>query len=153
MFDGGSCPQLSKKPKIFFFQACQGKTETKGVSVDDTDSVMECGLNKLSVVDSPNAKPLPTDETVHEKNDTIVAYSTVPGYIAMRHKYEGSWFINDLVDTFSEHACNNDILQLLVKVNDKVSRRRTKDGILQAIQTVQSLRKSLYFFPGYAVNR
>jgi len=24
MFDGGSCPQLSKKPKIFFFQACQG---------------------------------------------------------------------------------------------------------------------------------
>ena len=24
MFDGGSCPQLSTKPKIFFFQACQG---------------------------------------------------------------------------------------------------------------------------------
>jgi len=42
---------------------------------------------------------------------------------------------------------------LCYQVNDKVSRRRTKDGILQAIQTVQSLRKSLYFFPGYAVNR
>ncbi|KAI0221544.1 Caspase-2 [Lamellibrachia satsuma] len=145
MFDGKSCPQLINKPKIFIVQACRGDKVTQGVSPDKTDSDvgdLADKIEKMNVCD--------TQLKVHEKADMISAFSTVLDYASWRNPQDGSWFINDLVDTFVELAWRDDILHLLSEVRRRVSRRITNDESIALTHTGDQLSKNLYFFPGYA---
>ena len=40
----------------------------------------------------------------------------LPDHVSWRNTREGSWFINDLVDTFAERAYEDDIVHLLIEV-------------------------------------
>ncbi|KAI0222026.1 Cell death protein 3 [Lamellibrachia satsuma] len=151
MFDGKSCPTLINKPKIFIFQACRGKAKTSGVTLEQTDldeTDFEDKMKQMNIRDSTDAEPIPKR---HEKADMIKAFATVPDYVSWRHKLEGSWFINDLVDTFAECACNDDILSLLGEVTKRVATRKTSTGeYIGLTQMHVQLLKKLYFFPGYS---
>ena len=43
-------------------------------------------------------------------------YIALPGYPAFRNTKTGSWFIQELVQTFAERACKEHFLDLLVEV-------------------------------------
>ena len=45
-----------------------------------------------------------------------------------RHEEMGSWYVQAIVDVFSEFAVNRDIHSLLTKVNRKVSKMTTGIG-------------------------
>ena len=46
----------------------------------------------------------------------VINILLLPGYVSWRHQLEGTWFINDLVDTFADRAYKDDIVHLLTEV-------------------------------------
>ncbi|KAI0222024.1 Caspase-2 [Lamellibrachia satsuma] len=158
MFDGNHCQALSGKPKVFIIQACQGEDSTQGVPQSDgsesVDAEMESRLRELRIGDTPDS--MPSLPNVHEKADMVLAYSTVTGYKSWRLPESGSWYIRELVKTFAHFACKEHFMDLLVKVQDQVSKkhtyfdRHTSSGLyVQMPEMRTTLRKKLYLFPGY----
>lgn len=47
----------------------------------------------------------------------LVAYATLPGYVAFRDKITGSWFIQILCEVFMEYAQKAHLQDLLNMVN------------------------------------
>ncbi|XP_068721685.1 caspase-3-like isoform X2 [Montipora capricornis] len=125
---------LVGKPKIFFFQACQGHEYMDG----------------MDVTDAPQSD---SKVSVPAEADFIYAYSTVPGYYSWRNSLNGSWFIQSLIKVFEENAAHMDILRMLTRVNALVSTHKSRTGDYysdskrQVSSIVSMLRKELYFFP------
>ncbi|XP_067055303.1 caspase-3-like isoform X4 [Acropora muricata] len=125
---------LAGKPKMFFFQACQGYEYMDGMDVPD-------GPQASSKVSVPS------------EADFLYAYSTVPGYYSWRNSVNSSWFIQSLTEVFEENAERMDILRMLTRVNARVSTFKSRTGEYysdskrQVSSIVSMLRKELYFFP------
>uniref|UniRef100_UPI0035900153 caspase-3-like isoform X1 n=1 Tax=Myxine glutinosa TaxID=7769 RepID=UPI0035900153 len=104
MFCGMQCPSLSRKPKLFFIQACQGTMFDDGVEVDsilETDSLTQC--------------------VIPVEADFLYCHSTVPGYYSWRNMECGSWFVQSLTQVLSSSAINMELIKLLTRVNFKVA--------------------------------
>ncbi|KAH8396116.1 hypothetical protein KR222_003495, partial [Zaprionus bogoriensis] len=75
---------LSDKPKLLIVQACQQKEKRKqAVSARDVNALTNSPIQYANLV---------------------LAMSTVPGYVALRHSIAGSWFIQSLCEMVKEHA-------------------------------------------------
>lgn len=134
------CATLVGKPKMFFFQACQGHEYMDGMDVTD-------------------APQQGSKVSVPAEADFVYAYSTVPGYYSWRNSVNGSWFIQSLTKVFEENAGSMDILRMLTRVNAMVSTYKSRTGDYysdskrQVSSVVSMLRKELYFFPENVTNQ
>jgi len=135
LFKPDKCPSLLNKPKIFFFQACQGesvmegscKTTLKGTDIEHDSPSFH------NIIDVPL------------EADFLIAHSTMPGYLAYRSKSEGSWFISTLVECLQKYHKVEDLLSILIKVNNEMSRRPLK----QMPMPVATLRKKIFLTGKY----
>ena len=50
------------------------------------------------------------------------SYQSFSGYVSFRREDIGSWYVQAIVDVFSQHAHEKDINSLLTMVNRKVSK-------------------------------
>ena len=83
-------------------------------------------------------------------SDMLVSYSTIPGHISIRHEEMGSWYVQAIVDVFSEFAADRDIHSLLTKVNRKVSKMTTGGQVRKQMPEPRNhLTRDFYFFPGH----
>uniref|UniRef100_A0A8C8SZV4 Caspase-8 n=1 Tax=Pelusios castaneus TaxID=367368 RepID=A0A8C8SZV4_9SAUR len=82
-FTGSKCPSLAGKPKLFFIQACQGKTGQKSVLVDE-DYFQE--LEK-------DAFPLPS---IPDWSDILIGMATVEDFECYRYSEKGSAYIQSV---------------------------------------------------------
>lgn len=83
-------------------------------------------------------------------SDVLIGYSTLPGFASYRHPRNGSWYIQCLVEVFSQYAFEEDVLSLLTYVNYNVSRKfKTMRGFRQIPAPQSPLTKKLFFLPGY----
>ncbi|KAH9499435.1 Caspase-7 [Bulinus truncatus] len=116
---------LINKPKLFFIQACRGDIKDPGLEEADNGKV-------------------PTHA------DCVFAMSTTSAMASWRDPKHGTWFIQAVAKIFSEHAHNCDINKLMTHVNNLVSQRETKtsERVKQVSEFSNTLRKTLYFFPG-----
>ncbi|XP_067686447.1 caspase-8-like [Haliotis asinina] len=123
------CPNLARKPKLFFLQACQGKEMQEGVQVQS---------------DSDLKTDRPTVMVANEA-DFLVGYATTPGYVSYRSKSKGSWYINKLTKMLDTLAHTEDLLSILTKVNNEVGMEVAPQGGKQSPAPQFTLTKRLIF--------
>ncbi|XP_034119497.1 caspase-8 [Drosophila albomicans] len=114
---------LNETPKLLIIQACQQNEKNK-----QTRDV--------------NAGRMP----VNQLGNMVVAMSTVPGYVALRHSLNGSWFIQTLCETVREHADNDHVLEILTTTIGKVSEKRG-DKDQQMVPLLSSTLRQKVFLP------
>eukprot|EP00092_Neocalanus_flemingeri_P063231 GFUD01076461.1.p1 GENE.GFUD01076461.1~~GFUD01076461.1.p1 ORF type:complete len:523 (+),score=152.86 GFUD01076461.1:49-1617(+) len=106
--DASKCPNLQKKPKLFFFQACRGVENTATTCQEHiaSDSAVHCvgGWPAIS--------------------DYMVASATIEDFVSFRSTVEGSFFIRHLCKVFQEHGHEKTLADLMIIVNSKVAGHR-----------------------------
>uniref|UniRef100_W8AV04 Caspase-8 n=1 Tax=Ceratitis capitata TaxID=7213 RepID=W8AV04_CERCA len=111
---------------------------------------MLLGKPKLLIIQACQKDESPINERrklymdPHRFGDLVKAMSTVPGYSAMRHTIEGTWFIQELCDAVQRFGDKRHIGDILIAVNRKVSERRgNKNEVMMPISSY-TLRKFFY---------
>ena len=132
IFKPASCPTLLNKPKILFFQACQGEQTMDGHSTAPVADIAD--------VETDGHGVLPTSNTPSEA-DFLICYSTVPGYISYRSRTTGSFFINYVVDNLQRLHETEDVLSIMTNVNLQLANH----SLNQTAMPVSTLRKKIFF--------
>ncbi|KAM9789865.1 caspase-3-like [Neosynchiropus ocellatus] len=131
-FKSSDHSELTGKPKVFLIQACQGRLKQRGVLLPD---LLEDNC----------------ETSIPEEADFLVAMATVEDYAALRHRVEGSWFIQTLCQELMAGSRRaEDFLDVLKRVNDGVSRKEgsSEVGAVKQVPEVRfTLRKSLVLTP------
>lgn len=164
------CPTLVGKPKLFFVQACQGDVMDKGQTVGDgpagdaVDSYLPLQVESLHLDDkakkTETAGLQPGEVTgkgeeeadsakVASGGDLFMAVATVSGFQSLRNTANGSWFMQTLAYVFSKYAHLFDINDLMILINNLVSKAESEKGEKQQpVFNPAALKRKLYFFPG-----
>ncbi len=138
MFNNQNCPQLIKKPKMFFFNCCRGSTLDFGPRF--TENEIEDDKDVTDAALWPHVPII---------SDMMICYSTIDGYVSWRNENNGTWFGSALAMSLAENSHNCDLNQILTIASDVVHKRKTKNGAKQAIEwKYRAWTKSLYFNPG-----
>ena len=147
IFSNSSCRTLRGKPKLIFIQACRGEDGQTGVV---KDAPLLPDPRSLAVTTAGAAdKELKSKfkETIPDKSDMLVAYSTVNGYASYRDHDYGSRYVRCLVEVFKEKAGHENVLDMLTMVNGRLSKMGAI-GKKQIGQPDFTLTKKLFFWPG-----
>ncbi|EDW81183.2 uncharacterized protein Dwil_GK11926 [Drosophila willistoni] len=107
-FTADRCPTLAGKPKLFFIQACQGKSLGDGITMLRTDHIETDGESA-------------TNYRIPNHADFLFAYSTIPGFYAWRNRLQGNWFVQALCAELATNGKRLDILTLLTYVCQRVA--------------------------------
>lgn len=129
MFTSTECHTLENKPKLFFIQACGGSNTMQGRE-SKCQQVSEIHTDGEEVgISTPNVA------------DFLLANATVPGYVSYRSTSTGSWFISALVNNLKKYALTEDLLSIIVRTNDEVSKNLYRQIPMPCI----TLRKKVCF--------
>lgn len=105
--------------------------------------------------------------------DMLIAYATVPGYVANRNLFRGTWFIESICQVFMNMAHDTDIREMLDEVSDQMRYYESEYGTKQSCSyevgrpvhifkwtsfsfafrfKVRHFYKKLFFNPGIVIN-
>lgn len=151
-FNNDMCPALKGKPKFFILQACRGDEVDYGVLPEITFTDGHEGTDARVVAPAPGPAQPQSQGIGHKElswEDMIIAYATLPGYVANRDTYRGTWFIESLVQIFMDRAADLEIKELLDLVANRLKEYESERGTKQAYAyEVRHFTKKLYFNPG-----
>ena len=136
-----------EKPKLFFIQA--GWEDLKpGSHSNVADRSTAASVPSQSTKEASKARVMTGfDMHVPKGADILLSYSTMQGSVS-----EGSYW-QRLTDIFCQHANEEDVLNLLTLVNYEIVSASTTSRWRQLPAPQSTLRKKLYFLPGYPYQR
>merc|ERR1711892_485006 len=103
--DASKCPNLQRKAKMFFFQACRGN--------ESTTPTIHPTIASDSAVKSIDGWPA--------LGDYMVASATIEDFVSFRSTIDGSFFIRHLCNELQNHGHEKSIADIMIRVNAKVS--------------------------------
>eukprot|EP00092_Neocalanus_flemingeri_P063283 GFUD01076524.1.p1 GENE.GFUD01076524.1~~GFUD01076524.1.p1 ORF type:complete len:342 (+),score=54.50 GFUD01076524.1:694-1719(+) len=106
--DASRCPNLQKKPKLFFFQACRGN--------ESTATAMPASIASDCAVKSIGGWPA--------ISDYMVASATIEDFVSFRSTIDGSFFIRHLCEELQKHGHQKSLADIMIRVNNKVASYR-----------------------------
>ncbi|XP_041120699.1 caspase-8-like [Polyodon spathula] len=142
-FTGKRCPSLTKKPKVFFIQACQGQKIQIAVKIYSDG---EGPVSQVENEPEPEADAGPVQmDTIPNDSDFLLGMATMEDYLSYRSISKGSFYIQALCRNL-ELLCprNEDILSILTTVNREVSRENFMNS-KQMPEPRYTLTKKLLF--------
>lgn len=143
-FTATNCPTLASKPKLFFIQACRGRTRDHGLFL--RNAVGEATDTTVFI---------PPGFQVPSFADFLISFSTFEGQVAYRHPTRGSWYVQTLCAQLDRHAASKDLVSLLTDVNRIVGREfrsvdtfRPHEAVwVQGPCFISSLTRRLHLWP------
>eukprot|EP00794_Sanderia_malayensis_P018144 gene18144-19954_t len=130
LFTADKCPTLANKPKFFIIQACRGEKDDQGAIVPDADSFC------------PSPPPVPA---IPVESDFLVAYSSPPGYLSLRDKENGTWFIQNLMRVFQDFYTQEHVMDMFLMVNFLIAKVLSTTELKQMPLQECRLTKKCYF--------
>ena len=112
------CSKLKHKPKIFFVQACRGRSLSQPIDGDEEEFVSR----------------------VPRRADFYFSYATDPDHVAVRHPYPQL-----LSEYLKEHSAQLSLDEIVMKVHEKIARKVYNDVHMQIGQVVHTMRGPVYF--------
>jgi caspase Dronc len=110
-FQNRNCIHLLGKPKIFLFPFCRGEISDHGSYVTSTPQPLPRRRTEHDAV---------RDVAVEEKwptySDILICYATVVGFMTHRDVQDGSWYIQNMVNLWAEHAHDTHVEDLVKMV-------------------------------------
>ncbi|XP_042871440.1 caspase-7-like [Penaeus japonicus] len=124
LFDGfraSECCSLAGKPKLFFIEANRGENIQEAVALPKLSNRMmvpahpgiPARVQQLVKIDIKDEVP----SEVTDNADFLKCWSTPNGCYSWRNTINGSWFVQSIINVFSQATGKEDILQLLTMVN------------------------------------
>ncbi|XP_048757091.1 caspase-8-like [Ostrea edulis] len=158
-FTASQCQSLASKPKLFFFQACQGLVHQSGLNNMGTTRNVNSGLQTDTLYESPRPQEPPNEETtspppnmIPDESDFLLGYATVPGYVSYRSRSTGSFYIKTLVEKLKKYTLgprSHDLVSILTEVNNAVSELHYSDSqgaLYKQVPAPQfTLRRKVHF--------
>ena len=128
------------KPKLFFIQSYASRGgQVRGNNYVWNDHLLR-DVHVMTGVDIP----------VPEEADILLSYSRMSGYALFRNPRHDSWYLQSLTKIFSTHAWEEDVVSLLTLVNYEIVKTCTTCEWEKLAPPQSTLRKKLYFLPGYS---
>ncbi|XP_057333414.1 caspase-8 [Microplitis mediator] len=150
--------EMSKTLKLVIVQACQGDTtgiasSKNNLAVDGcSSSDKNIKLPKNLFADGNQLKA----KKIDYRKEFLLFKSTMKGYVAIRHKEQGSWFITDVCKVLNDIETHLSIDEWSRQVKKKISSRCGEVNGLNAGQlaeTERDRRTKQYFFLYQPINQ
>ena len=157
------CKSLINKPKLFFFQACRGEKAMEEASLVESRpcSAMStisgghpCGDGDHTQNNTKtNVHTLNTNKKtqVQAESDLLVFNATLPKHLAYGTEKDGTVFIKNVCEVFTEAykniPNNTKLSQMVLNINSKVKEYKFESDEKQLSVSTNILTKDVHFLP------
>ncbi|KAM0735275.1 Caspase-8 [Formica fusca] len=114
------CMELKDVIKIVIIQACQGKTRGS--------------INNCLTIDGLSDSPALVSEDVRQFRKFLIFMSTIQGFVSVRHKDQGSWFIQEVCKILKIYGNQLPFIECVRKIMTSMQER---NGKIEGTQVVQ----------------
>ena len=92
--------------------------------------------------------PLESSSLLPADADFLICFAT--GHQSYHQALFGSWFISSVFDVFKEYAEREHLMDMMLRVNNRVAEFYSKESLKQMPCQVCTLRKKVFFDPKYS---